>query len=139
MKKATYLTLFLGLCSLFPVCAQRKKATNMKVCSVNMDDSVRLQFDYTQNGKAYDYTFIEFGSHYCIPCRQMESVIDSVRATCPKINIRFVDAAKEESACWLDFFHIDIIPQLIVMNRQGKVVFHHKGYIPYKELVEHFK
>lgn len=139
MKKATFLTLLLGLCSLFPVCAQRKKATNMKIGGVNMDDSVRLQFDYTLNGKPYDYTFMEFGSHYCVPCRLMEGVVDSVRATRPMVNIRFVDAAKEANACWLDFFHIDIIPQQIVMDRQGKTIFRHRGYIPYKELVEHFK
>ena len=139
MKKATYLTLLLCLFSLFTVCAQRKKATDMKIGGGNMEDSVRLQFDYTLNGKPYDYTLIEFGSHYCVPCRLMESVVDSVRATCLKVNIRFVDAAKEANACWLDYFRIDIIPQQVVMDRRGKTIFRHRGYISYKELVEHFK
>lgn len=139
MKKATYLTLLLCLFSLFTVCAQRKKATDMKIGGGNIEDSVRLQYDYTLNGKPYDYTLIEFGSHYCVPCRLMESVVDSVRATCLKVNIRFVDAAKEANACWLDYFRIDIIPQQVVMDRRGKTIFRHRGYIPYKELVEHFK
>ncbi len=139
MKKATCFALLLCLFALLPVCARNKKATNMKVNSVNIEDSIRLQFDYTLNGKAYDYTFLEFGSHYCVPCRRMESVVDSVRATCPKVNIRFVDATNEANACWLDYFHIDIIPQQIVMDRQGKAIFLHKGYIPYNELVKHFK
>ena len=130
MKKATYLTLLLCLFSLFPVCAQRKKATDMKIGGGNMEDSVRLQFDYT---------LIEFGSHYCVPCRLMESVVDSVRATRPEVNIRFVNAAKEANACWLDYFGIDFIPQQVVMDRRGKTIFRHRGYIPYKELVEHFK
>ena len=133
--KTAYLILLLGLFSLLPANAQGSKTDSR----INMEDSIRLKYNYTENGGNYDYTLLEFGSHHCIPCKMMDGVLDSMRTNFPRVKVCFVDVAQTVNTCWLEYFHIDIIPQQIVLDKRGKLVFRHEGYIPYNELVTNIK
>lgn len=136
--KSTLFTLMLCFCALIPAFAQSGQPMGGANRNVSIEDSIRLQYDYSLNGKDYDFTFLEFGSHYCVPCKRMESVMDSVRVSYPHVNIRFIDATSPKAERWIDYFNIDIIPQQVILDKEGKVVFHHIGYIPYKELIKQF-
>ena len=69
----------------------------------------------------------------------MDGVLDSMRTNFPRVKVCFVDVAQTVNTCWLEYFHIDIIPQQIVLDKRGKLVFRHEGYIPYNELVTNIK
>lgn len=108
---------------------------------VNIADSIRLYFSYPlADGTEYGYTFLEFGAVGCAPCKKMEKEMETIRKDCAgKVNVRFINLSKKWNEDWADYFEIQIIPTQVVLDRQGKEIYRHVGYIPADELKKVFK
>lgn len=117
--------------------AQQAQPNAPATPNVSMKDSLIQQYNYVLNGMPFECTLITFGSHYCRPCKQMESVLDSIRVFQPKMNVRFLDASNKANARWVDFFQIEFIPQELVLNKKAELVYRHKGYLSYDDLMKH--
>ncbi len=85
-----------------------------------------------QKGKV---TFIELGSVRCIPCRQMEPVLDSIRAKYPNdVKVIFYDVWTEKGKPFARKYSIRLIPTQVFLDNEGKEYFRHTGYFPEKEV-----
>ena len=85
-----------------------------------------------QKGKV---TFIELGSVRCIPCRQMEPVLDSIRVKYPNdVQVIFYDVWTEKGKPYAKKYGIRLIPTQVFLDKEGKEYFRHTGYFPEKEV-----
>jgi len=80
-------------------------------------------------------TFIELGSVTCIPCRQMEPVLKSVRAKYgSQINVLFYDIKKEDQKKYSEQYKVKLIPTQVFLDESGKEFYRHQGFFPAKEI-----
>jgi len=103
-------------------------------------DSIKTWFDYTKNDSTYRYTFLEFGNKGCISCKKMEQVMEEIKDKYPrKVNVRFINVTRPESQKLTQYFGISTIPTQVILDKHGKEIFRHSGYIPAEELEKQFK
>lgn len=137
-------------------CKPGKTCNNAEVCdtdiseleqngksdnTVNIADSIRLNFSYPlADGTEYAYTFLEFGSVGCAPCKKMEHEMEIIRSEFTgKVNIRFINLSKKWNKDWAEYFEIQTIPTQVILDSKGKEIYRHVGYIPADELKKIFK
>ena len=108
---------------------------------VNVADSIRLNFCYPlSDGTEYGYTFLEFGAVGCAPCRKMEKEMEIIRKDfAGKVNVRFINLSKKWNRDWADYFEIQTIPTQVILDRKGKEIYRHIGYIPAEKLRKVFE
>lgn len=81
-------------------------------------------------------TFIELGSVRCIPCQQMQPVMDTIKARYGKqVNVVFHDVWTQQGAPFADKFGVSAIPTQVFLDENGKEYFRHVGFFPLEELV----
>jgi len=81
-------------------------------------------------------TFLELGSTTCIPCQQMEKVLESVREKYGnQIEVIFHDIKKEKELAAK--YRIKMIPTQIFLDIEGKEIHRHLGFYP-EELIDNF-
>lgn len=103
-------------------------------------DSIKIWFDYTRNDSTYQYTFLEFGAKGCISCKKMEQVMEDIKEKYPHtINVRFMNVTQTSSQKLTQHFGISTIPTQVILDRNGKEIFRHSGYISSEELEKQFK
>lgn len=103
-------------------------------------EKIAESYDYRHNGLRFSYTFLEFGSTGCSACRQMEHVMETVRAEYQnRVNVVFVNVARKENQNLVDYFGIATIPTQVILDRSGQECYRHNGYIPADELAKQFK
>ncbi len=79
-------------------------------------------------------TFIDLGSVKCIACKMMEPVIEKLREKYKgKVNVIFYDVWTEQGKPYAYKYRIKMIPTQIILNKNGKEVFRHTGYLPVEE------
>lgn len=84
----------------------------------------------------YKVTFIELGSVRCIPCQQMQPVMDTIRARYPsQVNVVFHDVWTQQGAPFADKFGVSAIPTQVFLDENGNEYFRHVGFFPLEELV----
>lgn len=103
-----------------------------------VENMLSERFDYNSNGEGYLYTFLEFGSTGCSSCRQMQEVMREIKASCPSVNVVFIDVALKENLDISEYFGIAAIPTQVLLDKSGKEYYRHTGFIPAKDLAEHF-
>ena len=87
--------------------------------------------------KSYKVTFIELGSVGCIPCRQMQSVMESIESRYGnEVKIEFHDVWTESGKPFGVKYGIESIPTQVFLDQTGKEYFRHVGYFPEAELVK---
>ncbi len=87
--------------------------------------------------KEYKVTFIELGSVGCIPCRQMQSVMESIQAKYGnEVKIEFHDVWTEAGKPFGVKYGIESIPTQVFLDQTGKEYYRHVGYFPEAELVK---
>lgn len=85
----------------------------------------------------YKVTFIELGSVRCIPCQQMQPIMDTIRARYPKqVNVVFHDVWTQQGAPFADKFGVSAIPTQVFLDGNGQEYFRHVGFFPLEELLE---
>jgi thioredoxin 1 len=80
----------------------------------------------------------DFGRSMCIPCKEMEKILGSVKGTYgSQIEVRLVMAEKNEDM--FKQYKIMLIPTQVFLDASGKEVFRHVGLYPENELVAKLK
>lgn len=77
-------------------------------------------------------TFMEFGSTTCIPCVQMEEVLELIREDYPEVEVLFYDVKKYRKIS--KEYKIRLIPTQVILDQKGKEILRHQGYFPYAEI-----
>jgi thiol-disulfide isomerase/thioredoxin len=96
-------------------------------------------YNYSKNKKQFDFTLIEFGSKGCVPCKQMEPVLEEIRKSDnPKVNVVFLNIMQPENLPMMKYYGISAIPIQILLDKQGKEFYRHYGFIPAEELMKKF-
>ncbi len=96
-------------------------------------------YNYSENGLGYSITFLEFGAKGCSACKRMEKVIDQVQQEYPnRVNVVFNNVLKPEEQNLMKMFGIAAIPTQIILDKNGKEIFRHTGYISFPELAQQF-
>jgi len=81
-------------------------------------------------------TFLELGSTTCIPCKQMEKVLESVREKYGnQIEVIFYDLKEEKEMA--KKYRIKMIPTQVFLDENGKEIHRHVGFYP-EELIDKF-
>lgn len=92
-------------------------------------------YNYSTNGLSYEITFLEFGATGCSACKRMEAVLDEIKDKYPqKVNVVFLNVLKPESQNLMKLFGIATIPTQVLLNKNGKEFYRHRGYISAGEL-----
>jgi len=74
-------------------------------------------------------TFVELGSVKCVPCRQMQPVMEAVgKKYGDQIAIVFHDVWKSEERQYAEKYGIRVIPTQVFLDREGKEFFRHEGF-----------
>ncbi len=80
-------------------------------------------------------TFIELGSITCVPCKQMEKVLEATEEKYgDQIEVIFYDIMKDRSKS--KEYNVRIMPTQVFLNSDGKEIHRHIGYYPQKQLDE---
>ncbi len=103
---------------------------------LSVETQLDSAYNYTQNGKSFDFTLIEFGSTGCTVCKQMEPVLEEVRKfENPKVNVVFLNIMHPENLAMMKYFGISAVPMQILLDKTGKEFFRHYGFISAADLV----
>lgn len=82
-------------------------------------------------------TFIELGSVNCIPCKQMQPVMQAIkRAYGDQINIIFYDVWQPSEKHYARQYGIKLIPTQVFLDAEGDEFFRHEGFFPEAEIRE---
>lgn len=80
-------------------------------------------------------TFLELGSLTCIPCKQMEKVLESVSEKYgDQIEIIFHDVKKDRKIAAK--YKIKMIPTQVFLDENGKEIHRHVGFYPEEKIDE---
>ena len=82
-------------------------------------------------------TFIELGSIRCIPCKNMEPVLESIRKKYPEdVKVVFHDVWTEEGEPYATKYKVKSIPTQVFLDKEGKEYFRHVGFLPEEDLLK---
>lgn len=106
----------------------------------NVVQQIDRNYNYTKNKKDFEFTLLEFGSGTCIPCKQMEPVLESIKLwENIKVNVQFIHNMKAENQEMIKFYGISAVPIQILLDKNGVEFFKHYGFISEKDLLEKFQ
>lgn len=85
-------------------------------------------------------TLVEIGSESCVPCRQMQVVLDAVEKKFgDQIKIVFHDIKKQEKKKYIKEYNIKLIPTQVFLDKDGKEIFRHEGFYPEEQITGFLK
>ena len=85
-----------------------------------------------------DLIFMEFGSTKCIPCIQMEEVMEQIKEHYPQsVEVIFTNVMKERNKA--KEYDVRVIPTQIILDAEGNEIFRHKGYFPFEDIQKLFE
>ncbi|MFH1384569.1 MAG: thioredoxin family protein [Candidatus Omnitrophota bacterium] len=101
---------------------------------INADDSAdRLSGDMPTGDE--EVSFVELGSVKCIPCKQMQPVMDAIEKDyAGKVKIVFHDVWQPEGRPYAEHYGIRLIPTQVFLNKDGDEIFRHEGFFPKEEI-----
>ncbi len=86
-------------------------------------------------GEEPKVTFIELGSGRCIPCRKMQSVMDSIEKNYGgQVKVLFYDVWTREGKPYGEQYKIHLIPTQVFLDKDGKEYYRHEGYFPFDKV-----
>ena len=93
------------------------------------------KYNYSKNDLNYEFTLFEFGSNNCVPCKQLEPVLEEIRnSTKVKVNVVFLSTMKPENLIYMKYYGISAQPMLILLDKEGNEKFRHYGFISTNDL-----
>jgi len=103
---------------------------------MNMKDSIQQEYNYTTNGKDFQFTFIEFGSENCKPCQQMKPVIEQLQNEYKgEMNYVYVDVRDTLNKAICDYYNVKPVPVHLLLDINANKVYKGYGYIFHDSLV----
>lgn len=83
---------------------------------------------------------IDLGSKTCIPCQLLWPILDELKIEqAGKIGVEFIDVGLKENLELGKKFGIEIIPTQIFLDKDGKELWRHEGYISKWAILEKWK
>ena len=83
-------------------------------------------------------TFLELGSLTCVPCKQMEKVLESVSEKYgDQIEVIFHDVKKNKEI--IKKYKVKMIPTQVFLDENGKEIHRHVGFYPEEKIDEFLK
>lgn len=83
-------------------------------------------------------TLIDFGAAFCIPCKRMKPILDSLKTEyAGRANVIFVDIKQERDMA--SRYRIMIMPTQVFYDAKGKEVKRHMGFMDKPEIISEFK
>ena len=96
-------------------------------------ESVSAEVDTTEVKATL--TFLELGSTTCIPCVQMEKVLETTREKYgDQLDIIFYDIVKDRSKA--KEYSVRVMPTQVILNAEGEEIFRHIGFWPQEQVDE---
>lgn len=85
-----------------------------------------------------EITFIELGSVKCIPCRQMQPVMESIEKKFNgKVKVIFYDVWKDNKPA--KQYGIQLIPTQVFLDKDGNEFYRHEGFFAEEEIIKLFE
>jgi thioredoxin 1 len=85
--------------------------------------------------KAEQISFVELGSVNCIPCKEMQPIMEQIeKEYIGKVKVVFHDVWTEEGRKYGNEYHIRVIPTQVFLDTTGKEIFRHEGFFPKSEI-----
>ena len=107
--------------------------------SLSVAQLITTKYNYLKNELDYEFTLLEFGSTGCTACKQMEPVLEEFRQLeKPKVKVVFLNIMQPENLPQMKHFGISAIPMQIVLDREGKEIYRHYGFISSADLLRKF-
>jgi thioredoxin 1 len=83
-------------------------------------------------------TLVDFGAAFCIPCKRMKPILDSLKTEYSgRANVLFVDIKQERDIPGK--YKIQIMPTQVFYDAKGKEVKRHMGFMDKPEIIAEFK
>jgi thioredoxin 1 len=83
-------------------------------------------------------TLVDFGASFCIPCKRMKPILDSLKTEYSgRANVLFVDIKRERDIPGK--YGIQIMPTQVFYDAKGKEVKRHLGFMDKPEILAEFK
>jgi thioredoxin 1 len=80
-------------------------------------------------------TFVELGSLNCIPCRQMQPVMQAVEKKYGvQLKVVFYDIWNPKQRQYAEKYNIRVIPTQVFLDSAGKEFFRHEGFLPEEQI-----
>ncbi len=84
-------------------------------------------------------TFIELGSHNCIPCKQMVPVMEEIETKFgDQVEVIIYDVWTAEHRKYVEQYDVNLIPTQVFLDESGKEIFRHEGFLPSKDIIALF-
>jgi thioredoxin 1 len=83
-------------------------------------------------------TLVDFGASFCIPCKRMKPILDSLKTEYSgRANVLFVDIKQERDIPGK--YRIQIMPTQVFFDAKGREVKRHLGFMDKPEIMAEFK
>lgn len=105
-----------------------------------IENLIRTQYNYIENGESFEYTFLEFGSKGCSACKQMESVMQEIKDLYPtRVKVVFINVSEKENQELSQYFGIAMIPTQVLLDKNGREFFRHTGFYSTEDILDVMK
>lgn len=119
--------------------SEKMKEQTSTADSVSVEQFIELNYNHAQNKSGFEFTLLEFSSGTCAICKQMEPVLEEIRQLeNPKVKVVFLNIMQPENLPQMKFFGISAVPLQIVLDREGKEIYRHYGFISSADLLRKF-
>lgn len=82
-------------------------------------------------------TFVELGSVKCIPCKQMQPIMNAIESEyAGRVKVVFHDVWTDEGQEYGQLYSVRLIPTQVFLDAGGNEVFRHEGFFPKEEIVK---
>ena len=110
-------------------------------CSNNESEAKSTNRTELSNDKpdtsSYKVTFIELGSTRCIPCKQMQPIIDEIeKEYAEDVKVIFYDVWTDAGKPYAQQYKIKLIPTQVFLDKDGAEYFRHQGFFPKEEIIK---
>ena len=86
---------------------------------------------------SYKVTFIELGSTRCVPCKQMQPIIDEIeKEYAEDVKVIFYDVWTDAGKPYAQQYKIKLIPTQVFLDKDGAEYFRHQGFFPKEEIIK---
>lgn len=104
-------------------------------CGTSQDEAAKSNHGNPDVDGKHAVTLIELGSVRCVPCRQMQPILDDIKSEYRgKVRVVFHDVWKNREPARR--YRIRVIPTQVFLDAQGNEFFRHEGFLPRERIVE---
>lgn len=97
-------------------------------------------YDFSKKNTPINGTLLEFGALNCSACRQMELVLNDIKEAYKKtLAVHFINITEKDGIELGRQFGVVMIPTQVLLDKDGRVVYKHVGYISTSDISTHIE